>query len=171
MAKKTVEKFYSDLSGDEIDTPSPTVAFTFDGVGYEVDLTEAERQTFADAVAPYVAVGRRAGRASGRSSSSRRSSSSSGSSRSPARPRSRRAASSGSQAVGRSTWRCAMLDNAPRPPATSAGGRGTWRRIGGSVGRWRSLLPESASPDQRSRTPRRGTRTEEPLDIEMPRGS
>ncbi|WP_286689479.1 MULTISPECIES: Lsr2 family protein [unclassified Aeromicrobium] len=77
MAKKTVEKFYSDLSGDEIDTPSPTVAFTFDGVGYEVDLTEAERQTFADAVAPYVAVGRRAGRASGRSSSSRRSSSSS----------------------------------------------------------------------------------------------
>lgn len=77
MAKKTVEKFYSDLSGDEIDTPSPTVAFTFDGVGYEVDLTEAERQTFADAVAPYVAVGRRAGRASGRSSSSRRSSSAS----------------------------------------------------------------------------------------------
>ncbi|MCX6406009.1 MAG: Lsr2 family protein [Propionibacteriales bacterium] len=79
MAKKTVEKFYSDLSGDEIDTPSPTVAFTFDGVGYEVDLTEAERQAFADAVAPYVAVGRRAGRASGRSSS-RRSSSSSASS-------------------------------------------------------------------------------------------
>lgn len=79
MAKKTVEKFYSDLSGDEIDTPSPTVAFTFDGVGYEVDLTEAERQAFADAVAPYVAVGRRAGRASGRSGS-RRSSSSSASS-------------------------------------------------------------------------------------------
>lgn len=76
MAKKTVEKFYSDLSGDEIDTPSPTVAFTFDGVGYEVDLTEAERQTFADSVAPYIAVGRRAaGRASSRSgSTSKRSS-------------------------------------------------------------------------------------------------
>lgn len=74
MAKKTVEKFYSDLSGDEIDTPSPTVAFTFDGVGYEVDLTEAERQTFADAVAPYVAVGRRAtGRASSSRSTSKRS--------------------------------------------------------------------------------------------------
>lgn len=75
MAKKTVEKFYSDLSGDEIDTPSPTVTFTFDGVGYEVDLTEAERQAFADAVAPYIAVGRRA---AGRASSSRTASRKSG---------------------------------------------------------------------------------------------
>lgn len=61
MAKKTVEKFYSDLSGDEIDTPAPTVTFTFDGIGYQVDLTETERKTFADAMAPYIAVGRRAG--------------------------------------------------------------------------------------------------------------
>jgi hypothetical protein len=75
MAKKTVEKFYSDLSGDEVDTPSPTVTFTFDGVGYEVDLTEAERQAFADAVAPYIAVGRRA---AGRAASSRTASKKSG---------------------------------------------------------------------------------------------
>jgi hypothetical protein len=75
MAKKTVEKFYSDLSGDEVDTPSPTVTFTFDGVGYEVDLTEAERQAFADAVAPYIAVGRRA---AGRAASSRTASRKSG---------------------------------------------------------------------------------------------
>lgn len=79
MAKKTVEKFYSDLSGDLIDAPSPTVAFTFDGVGYEVDLTETERQAFADAVAPYIAVGRRA---AGRTSSSRTSSSRASSKRS-----------------------------------------------------------------------------------------
>lgn len=76
MAKKTVEKFYSDLSGDEIDTPSPTVAFTFDGVGYQVDLTEAERQAFADAVAPYIAVGRRA---TGRATRTSRTSSGGGS--------------------------------------------------------------------------------------------
>lgn len=70
MAKKTVEKFYSDLSGDEIDTPAPTVSFTFDGVGYQVDLTESERQAFADAVAPYIAVGRRAAGRATRTSSS-----------------------------------------------------------------------------------------------------
>ncbi len=60
MAKKTVEKFYSDLSGDEIEGTSPTVAFVFDGVGYEVDLTAEEKVLFSDAVAPYIAVGRRA---------------------------------------------------------------------------------------------------------------
>jgi hypothetical protein len=69
MAKKTVEKYYSDLSGDEIDTPGPTVSFTFDGVGYQVDLTEAERKAFSDAVAPYIAVGRRAAGRASRSSS------------------------------------------------------------------------------------------------------
>lgn len=62
MAKKTIEKFFSDLSGDEIDSTSPTVSFVFDGVGYEVDLTVAEREMFEKAVAPYIAVGRRAGR-------------------------------------------------------------------------------------------------------------
>ncbi|MEH3034084.1 MAG: Lsr2 family protein [Aeromicrobium erythreum] len=61
MAKKTVEKFYSDLSGEEIDSTSPTVAFVFDGVGYEVDLTASERRAFEDAVKPYIAIGRRVG--------------------------------------------------------------------------------------------------------------
>ncbi|MGJ9412849.1 Lsr2 family protein [Aeromicrobium sp. CF4.19] len=70
MARKTIEKFFSDLSGDEIDTPSPTVRFVFDGVGHEVDLTAAERETFEKAVAPYIAVGRRAGRAGSRATTS-----------------------------------------------------------------------------------------------------
>ncbi len=61
MARKTVEKFYSDLSGTEIEGPSPTVAFVFDGVGYEVDLTPSERASFEDAVKPYIAIGRRVG--------------------------------------------------------------------------------------------------------------
>lgn len=70
MAKKTIEKFFSDLSGEEIDSTSPTVSFVFDGVGYEVDLTLAERETFEKAVAPYIAVGRRAGRPGRKASSS-----------------------------------------------------------------------------------------------------
>lgn len=60
MAKKTFEKYFSDLSGEEIEDGSPTVSFVFDGVGYEVDLTASERETFEKAVAPYVAIGRRA---------------------------------------------------------------------------------------------------------------
>lgn len=62
MARKTIEKYFSDLSGEEIESTSPTVRFVFDGVGYEVDLTASERETFEKAVAPYIAVGRRAGR-------------------------------------------------------------------------------------------------------------
>ena len=35
MAKKTIEKFYSDLSGDEITDNGGTVSFAFDGTSYE----------------------------------------------------------------------------------------------------------------------------------------
>lgn len=66
MAKKTIEKFFSDLSGEEIEGGTPTVSFVFDGVGYEVDLTESEREIFEKAVAPYIAIGRRAGRRTAR---------------------------------------------------------------------------------------------------------
>lgn len=62
MARKTIEKYFSDLSGEEIESTSPTVSFVFDGVGYEVDLTASEREIFEKAVAPYIAIGRRAGR-------------------------------------------------------------------------------------------------------------
>lgn len=78
MVKKTVEKFYSDLSGEEITEGSPTVSFVVDGVGYEVDLTPSERKQFEDAMAPYVAIARRA-TGPGRRSPSSSSSSSSGS--------------------------------------------------------------------------------------------
>lgn len=60
MAKRTIAKYFSDLSGNEIDTPSPTVHFAFDGTSYEIDLTEAEAGELRDALAPYVSVARRA---------------------------------------------------------------------------------------------------------------
>ncbi len=61
MAKRTISKYFSDLSGHDIDTNSPTVHFAFDGASYEIDLTETEAGELRDALAPYVAVARRAG--------------------------------------------------------------------------------------------------------------
>lgn len=60
MAKKTIAKYFSDLSGIEIESNSPTVYFAIDGTSYEVDLTEEEQTRLREAVAPYAAVGRRA---------------------------------------------------------------------------------------------------------------
>jgi hypothetical protein len=59
MAKKTIEKFYSDLSGDEITDQSGSVAFAFDGTGYEIDLTESERAEFAGLLEKYMSAGRK----------------------------------------------------------------------------------------------------------------
>ncbi|GAA1733262.1 Lsr2 family protein [Aeromicrobium alkaliterrae] len=60
MAKRTIAKYFSDLSGNEIESNSPTVHFSFDGASYEIDLTDAEGDELREALAPYVAVARRA---------------------------------------------------------------------------------------------------------------
>jgi hypothetical protein len=75
MAKRTIAKYFSDLSGVEIESNSPTVYFAIDGTSYEVDLTDEEQTRLREAVAPYAAVGRRAagGRRSSTSSASSRS--------------------------------------------------------------------------------------------------
>ncbi|RYJ05108.1 MAG: Lsr2 family protein [Actinomycetales bacterium] len=54
MAKKTIEKYFSDISGHAIDENSPTLYFSFDGTSYEIDLTAEERTAFKDAIAPYL---------------------------------------------------------------------------------------------------------------------
>lgn len=59
MARKTIEKIYSDISGDEIDGGGAT-HFSFEGASYEIDLTEKERQSLSEALEPYVAVARKA---------------------------------------------------------------------------------------------------------------
>lgn len=71
MAKKTIAKYFSDISGEEIDTNSPTVTFSFDGTAYAVDLTESERTTFSEALAPYIEAGRKEGRGQARTRTTR----------------------------------------------------------------------------------------------------
>lgn len=62
MTKKTIEKFYSDLGGEEINTADPTVKFSFAGTAYEIDLTEAERSTLTNLLTPYLSASRIIGR-------------------------------------------------------------------------------------------------------------
>lgn len=60
MAKKTIAKYYSDLSGDEISVGTPTIKFGLEGASYEIDLTEAEQQAIRESLAPYIDAGRKA---------------------------------------------------------------------------------------------------------------
>lgn len=75
MAQKVQVVLVDDLDGGPADT---TVAFAWGGASYEIDLSEANAQRFADLLAPYVGHARRS---------------------SPARRSSRRGAASGSRAA------------------------------------------------------------------------
>ena len=70
MARKTVEKVYSDISGDEIAENSSSLRFAFDGTSYEIDLTDDERAKFEEALSPYVAAARKSGTATRRQKTS-----------------------------------------------------------------------------------------------------
>lgn len=69
MVKKTLAKYFSDVSGDEIDGESPTVSFALEGTSYEIDLTESERQELRDALAVYVDAARKSTRGATRKKS------------------------------------------------------------------------------------------------------
>lgn len=58
MAKKTIEKFYSDLSGTEIEENYAPLTFSFNGVSYEIDLNDAEKAKFSDAIQKYIDAAR-----------------------------------------------------------------------------------------------------------------
>lgn len=60
MAKRTITKLVSDLSGDEI-TDGRTVSFAFDGVNYEIDLTDKEIAGFEKSIAMYLEHATRVG--------------------------------------------------------------------------------------------------------------
>ncbi|MFD1860320.1 histone-like nucleoid-structuring protein Lsr2 [Aeromicrobium camelliae] len=79
MAKKTIEKFFSDISGEEIESGTPTLTFAFDGTTYEIDVTDKEKSEIEKAFAPYIRAGRKA---SGAGNTRRRTRRSSGSSNS-----------------------------------------------------------------------------------------
>jgi hypothetical protein len=66
MAKKTLAKYFSDVSGDEIGEESPTISFALEGTSYEIDLTEAEKSALREALAPYVGVARKSSRVASR---------------------------------------------------------------------------------------------------------
>lgn len=56
MAKRVIEEYISDLSGDPVDSKNPTVEFALEGIVYIVDLTESEKDGLRQALAPFTAV-------------------------------------------------------------------------------------------------------------------
>lgn len=60
MAKRERVEYVSDLSGEDITgTKSPTMAFSLDGTGYEIDLTDDEQTRLRTALADYVGAARK----------------------------------------------------------------------------------------------------------------
>lgn len=72
MAHKIV--LVDDLDGTELGDNAVTTRFSLNGASYEIDLGEANRQKLADALAPFIAAGRRAsaGGGSGRAAAPRK---------------------------------------------------------------------------------------------------
>lgn len=56
MASKTVVTLIDDLDGKEIGGDGGTVAFTFDGMSYQIDLAEKNLAKFRKALNPYIAA-------------------------------------------------------------------------------------------------------------------
>ena len=70
MAQRVRTILISDLSGDEVEDGAESVAFSYKGVDYTIDLTAKEAAGFDKAIAMYVQHARKGGRARpGRSSS------------------------------------------------------------------------------------------------------
>ncbi|MFN3707550.1 histone-like nucleoid-structuring protein Lsr2 [Microcella sp.] len=72
MAHKIV--LVDDLDGTELGDNAVTTRFSLNGAHYEIDLNESNRQKLADALAPFIAAGRRAsaGVAAGRASGAKK---------------------------------------------------------------------------------------------------
>lgn len=64
MARKVQVVLEDDIDGGDADE---TVVFALDGRAYEIDLNEKNAASLRDALAPWIAAGRRAGSSSGRS--------------------------------------------------------------------------------------------------------
>jgi len=72
MAHKIV--LVDDLDGSELGDNAVTTRFSLNGAHYEIDLNEANREKLAEALAPFIAAGRRAsaGSVSGRGAAPKR---------------------------------------------------------------------------------------------------
>jgi hypothetical protein len=61
MAHKTIVQLIDDLDQTEVKDGGQTITFTFQKVQYEIDLNEQNTQRLHEALAPYIAAGRRVG--------------------------------------------------------------------------------------------------------------
>lgn len=62
MAQKTLIQLVDDLDGTVLNNgEGRTVTFALEGVSYEIDLSQAHVDELTDALAPYVAAGRKLG--------------------------------------------------------------------------------------------------------------
>ncbi|GAA4353190.1 histone-like nucleoid-structuring protein Lsr2 [Microbacterium rhizosphaerae] len=63
MAKKIIQQLVDDLDGSLLeDGAGDTILFSLDGIAYEIDLSDANAAALRDALASYVAAGRRVSR-------------------------------------------------------------------------------------------------------------
>lgn len=60
MAQKVVVQLIDDLDGTPIDDNGGTVSFSLEGVNYEIELTDGNRDRFREVLAPYIRAGRKA---------------------------------------------------------------------------------------------------------------
>jgi hypothetical protein len=70
MAQRTIIKLVDDLDNKEIEDDGQTVSFSYNGVQYEIDLSEKNAKKLGDALAPFVSAARRVGGRQARSSNS-----------------------------------------------------------------------------------------------------
>jgi hypothetical protein len=61
MARKKIVRLIDDLDGKEIAEGGQTLAFSFNGTDYEIDLGPKNAKKLTDALAPFVAAARRTG--------------------------------------------------------------------------------------------------------------
>lgn len=74
MARRIVHQLIDDLDGTVLEVgEGETLAFSLDGIAYEIDLTSANAEALRAAFAPYIAAGRTisTARSSGSSAGSR----------------------------------------------------------------------------------------------------
>ncbi len=73
MARKIVHQLVDDLDGTVLEIgEGETLTFSLDGIAYEIDLTEVNASALRDALAPYVAAGRRISASQSASASGRK---------------------------------------------------------------------------------------------------
>ena len=71
MAQRVRTILISDLSGDEVEAGGESIAFSYRGVNYTIDLTAKEAKGFDKAIAMYVEHARKGGRSRAARPSSR----------------------------------------------------------------------------------------------------